>query len=119
MTIFIDGQWLKKPRVARRLILFTFVVVFVTDIYELFFYQSLSNLTSGQGSICVLKISENRETLWMTFHLLFVLLNSLLPLLINLSSTITIILIIVQKKMKTFHTNTCKFRISDRLKSIY
>ena len=34
MTIFINGQWLKKPRVARRLILLTFVVTFVTDLYE-------------------------------------------------------------------------------------
>jgi hypothetical protein len=108
MTIFINGQWLKKPRIARRFILLTFVVVFITDLYELFFYQSLPNVPTGQGSICVLEISKNDRTLWMTFHLLFLLLHSLLPFLINLFSTVTIILIIVKKKMKTFRTNTCK-----------
>ena len=101
MTLIINGQWLKKPRVARRLILLTFVVVFSTDLYELFFYKSLSNAATGQGSICVLDISKNDRTLWMTFHLLFLLLNSLLPFLINLFSTLIITLIIVKKKMKT------------------
>ena len=119
MTIFINGQWLKKPRIARRLIILTFVVVFLTDLYELFFYKSLPNLSTGQGSICVLEISKNHRTLWMTFHLLFLLLHSLLPFLINLFSTIIIIVIIVNKKMKTFHTKTRKLNISPRLKALY
>ena len=112
MTIFINGQWLKKPRIARRLILLTFFVVFLTDLYELFFYKSLSNVATGHGSICVLEISKADRTLWMTCHLLFLILNSLLSFLINLTSTIIIILIIVKKKMKTFHRETCKLNIS-------
>jgi hypothetical protein len=63
MTIFITGQWLKKPPIARRLILTTFFIVFLTDLYELFFYKSLSNVVTGQGSICVLKISKNARIL--------------------------------------------------------
>ena len=118
MTIFINGQWLKSPRIARRLILSTLFVVFVTDLYELFFYKSFSNVATGRGSICVLEISKNDRTLWMTFHLLFLLLHSLLPFLINLCSTIIIIVIIVNKKMKTFHTKTCKLNISPQADQI-
>ena len=108
MTIFINGQWLKKPDIARRLILVTFFVVFTTDLYEVFFYKSFSNVITSEGSICVLEISRHERSRWMIFHLLFLVLNSLLPFLINLFSTITIILIIVNKKIKTLKTNIRK-----------
>jgi hypothetical protein len=100
-TVFLRGQWLKQPRIARRLILFIFFAVFITDLYELFFYRSFSTHTDGQGSLCVLDISRSDQSLWMTFHLLFLILHSLLPFLINLSSTITICLIVINKKIKT------------------
>ena len=111
LTIFINGQWLKKTRTARRLILFTFSIVFITDLYEWFFYKSLSNVLTGQGSMCVLEITKSDRTLWMAFHLLFLLLNSLLPFLINLSSTLIIILVIVKKKTKI---NTRDSSLADR-----
>ena len=113
MTIFINGQWLKKPRIARRLILFIFGIVFLTDLYEFVFYKSLSSVATGQGSMCVLEISKSDRTIWMTFHLLFLLLNSLLPFLINLFSTITIILIIVNKKIKTLTSPADRIDRSD------
>jgi hypothetical protein len=119
LTIFINGQWLKKPRIARRLILLTFFIVFLTDLYELFFYKSLPNLSTGQGSICVLEISKNDQTRWMTFHLLFLIFNSLIPFLINLFSTIIIIVIIIRKKMKTFRTSSGKLNIFPRLESFF
>ena len=102
-ALFLRGQWLKQPHIARRLILLTFVTVFISDLYELFFYKSFSTQTDGhsQGSICVLDISSQDQSLWMTFHLLFLILHSLLPFLINLFSTITIYLIVVNKKIKT------------------
>ena len=113
MTIFINGQWLKKPRIARRLILFVFFVIFITDLYVLFFYKALPGVENGQGSMCVLEISKSDRTLWMTFHLLCLLLNSLFPFLINLFSTITIILIIVNKKMKTLTSSADRIDRSD------
>ena len=102
-TLFLRGQWLKQPRIARRLILFTCFTVLITDLYELFFYKSFSTQTDGEshGSICVLDISSEDRFLWTTFHLLFLILHSLLPFLINLFSTITICLIIINKKIKT------------------
>ena len=102
-TLFLRRQWLKQPRIARRLIVFTFLTVFISDLYELFFYKSFSTKTDeeSQGSICVLDISSEDRSLWMAFHLLFLILHSLLPFLINLFSTIIISLIIINKKIKT------------------
>ena len=110
-TIFFNGRWLKKPHIARRVIVLTLFSVLISDIYELFFYKSLSNVKNGQGSICVLKISKYNRSLWMTFHLFFLILNSVLPFLINLCSTITISLIVVNQKMKTNQSNRRKLHI--------
>ena len=102
-TFFLRGQWLKQPHIARRLIVFICFAVLISDLYELFFYKSFSTQTDEQnhGSICVLDISSKDRFMWTTFHLLFLLLHSLLPFVINLFSTITICLIIINKKIKT------------------
>ena len=107
-TIFFNNQWLKKPHIARRLITFIMVNVFISDIYELIFYKSFTDVTNGRGSICVLQISKGDQSLWMAFHLLFLITNSLFPFLINFCSTITISFVIVKKKMKTFKTSPGK-----------
>jgi hypothetical protein len=102
-TFFLRGQWLKQPHIARRLIIFIGFAVLISDLYELFFYKSFSTQTDEQshGSICVLDISSEDRFLWTTFHLLFLILHSILPFAINLFSTITISLIIINKKIKT------------------
>ena len=104
-TVSLRGQWFKQPHIARRLIVFVFLGVFITDLYEVFFYKSFSSAIDRQGSICFLEISHNDRSLWMASHLLFLILNSLLPFLINLFSTATICLIIINKKIHTFTKN--------------
>ena len=103
-TLSLRGQWLKQPRIARRLIVLVFFAVFISDLYELFFYKSFSTQTdNGQGSMCVLEISKSDRSLWMTFHLLFLILHSFLPFLINLCSTIIITFVVINKKINTAH----------------
>ena len=104
-TIFLRGHWLKQPRIARRLIFFVFITVLITDLYELFFYESFAAGFDHHGSLCVLQISPRDRSLWMTTHLLFLILHSLLPLLINVVSTITICLIVIKKKINTHPGN--------------
>ena len=124
ITLSLRGQWLKQPHIARRLILFIFSTVFIADLYELFFYQSFSSPIDGHGSICLLQISTAHRSRWMTFHLLFLILHSLLPLLINLFSTITISLIVVNKKINTFQIDPTRvdqsmwMKMRDRLRLI-
>ena len=104
-TLSLRGQWLKQPRIARRLIIAIFLAVFITDLYEVFFYKSFSTQVDGQGSFCVLEISTRDRSWWMGFHLLFLILHSFLPFLINLSSTIIITFVVINKKIKTHKSN--------------
>ena len=117
-TVSLRGHWLKQPHIARRLILFIFSVVFVSDLYELFFYKSFSSSIDGQGSICLLQISATDRSRWLTFHLLFLILHSLLPFLINLFSTITICLIVVKKKINTTQINLSQY-FTERSRSVH
>lgn len=75
----------ETPRIARRLILVTFVAPFSIDVYELFFYRFFCGGLQSHEWLCVLQISTGDRSLSMTFHLLFLLIHSLLPFLINLS----------------------------------
>ena len=111
ITLSLRGQWLKQPRIARRLIVGIFLAVFISDLYELFFYKSFSTQVDGQGSFCVLQISAHDRSLWMGFHLLFLVLHSFLPFLINLSSTIIITFVVINKKIKTHESNYFSFLI--------
>jgi hypothetical protein len=105
-TLSLRGQWLKQPRIARRLIVFICFSVFISDLYELFYYTSFSTqIDGGQGSLCVLQISTRDRSLWMTFHLLFLILHSFVPFLINLCSTIVITFVVIKKKMNTHEGN--------------
>ena len=108
-SLFFNGRWLRKPRVARRLILITICGVFISDIYELFFYKSFASQVDGQGSICVLPISHSDRTLWMTFHLFFLIINSLLPFLISLCSTVTVMSVVIKSKMNIRGAKKCQF----------
>ena len=108
-SIFFNSHWLKKPRAARRGILITICGVFISDIYELLFYKSFASQADGQGSICVLQISHSDRTLWMTFHLLFLILNSLLPFLISLCCTVTVMSIVIKSKMNIRGAKECEF----------
>ena len=100
-TLSVRGQWLKQPRIARRFILAIFFAVFITDLYELFSYKSFSTQVDGQGSFCVLETSTRDRSLWMGFHLLFLILHSFLSFLINLSSTFIITFVVINQKIKT------------------
>ena len=104
-TLSLRGQWLKQPRIALRLIILVVIAVFITDLYELFFYKSFSTQIDGQGSFCVLDISAGDRSLWLAFHLLFLILHSFVPFLINLCSTIIIIFVVINKKVKTHPGN--------------
>ena len=113
-TLFVNGRWLKKPRVARRLIAMVWISVLLTDGYELLFYRSLLDLTDGRRSICVLDYSMVDRSVWMIWHLLFLTVHSLLPLLINLCSTITISIVVVKNRMNTRSSSTRKHPRRDR-----
>ena len=111
ITLFLNGRWLKNLRTARRLLALMLIVVLLSDSYELLFYRSFLD---GLRSICVLDYSMVDRSTWLVLHLLFLIVHSLLPFLINLCSTITISVIVVRNRMKTVDTNNRKHRRPER-----
>ena len=108
MTVFLNGRWLKKPHIARRLIFVSIAGILITDAYEAAFIKSFSDVHGDHEVMCVSAFPVSHRSMWMRVHLLVSILNSLLPFLINLCCTVTIIIIVLKKKMNTRAANTCK-----------
>lgn len=113
MTLVLNGQWLKQPHIARRLITLSIISILLSTVYEFLFYKSLVIANTGQRSMCVFEFPIAHRSQWIVFHLLISALNSLVPFLINLCSTITISVVIVKKKMNTLKTKTSQFSIDE------
>ncbi len=98
-TVFVKGQWLKKPYVARRLIASIFFIVFFSGAYELVFVKLFVFDNGDNSSMCVIEFSTTHQSTWMLIHQIVSIAHSILPLLINLFCTITIIYAIINSKM--------------------
>ena len=104
MTLFLNGHWLKKPHIALRLIALSIVGVFVTGAYESVFIGSFTDIYNRDRTMCLSAFPKHHRSTWRVIHVLVSILHSILLFLINLCSTITISVIVVQKRM-----NTCKY----------
>ena len=107
-TLFFSGQWLKKPRIARRLILLICVVVLLSDLHELIFVRSFSYSEGEAVTICVIEFPTSHRLLWTLVHQVGTIFNASVPLFISIGSTVTIIWIITKKKMNIQFRNRCK-----------
>ena len=105
MTLVLRGQWLKQPHIARRLIVFSIIGILVTHAYELLFYRSFVDGREGEGSMCVFEFPVAHRSVWMAYHQLIFVLNSLLPFLINLCSTVTISVVVIKNKLNTLRAS--------------
>jgi hypothetical protein len=104
MTVFLNGRWLRKPHIARRLIILTVIGILISDIHELIFVKSLFGIDNGDGGMCVIEFPTNYQSRWLLFHFIVSIMNSILPLLINLCCTITISCVVAKKKLNTRKT---------------
>jgi hypothetical protein len=98
ITLFLNGQWFKKPYVARRIIFVTLLGILSTGAYELVFITSHADFNNGKGAICVLNFPSDNPV-WTYIHQVVTVTNAILPILINLCCMITISCIVVKKKM--------------------
>jgi mannose/fructose/N-acetylgalactosamine-specific phosphotransferase system component IID len=80
--------------------------------YHLVFIQSEVSSDEGHNAICVLNIPLNNHS-WKVVHKVVTIINALIPFLVNLCCTITIIYIVTKKKMNANvrHTGKCKQNI--------
>jgi hypothetical protein len=107
ITLFLGGQWLQKPFIARRLILVTSIGILSTGSYELVFITSHFGFNNGKRAICVLDF-PSRDPVWIYIHQTVTVINSLLPLVINICCMITIMCIVIKKKMNVNTREICK-----------
>jgi hypothetical protein len=98
-VVFLKGQWLKKPYVAQRLIVLMFFIVFGSGAYELVFVRSFPFNDDGDISMCVIEFPMTSRLNWMLIHRIVSIIHSMLPLLINLCCTFTMIYIITKTKL--------------------
>ena len=98
-SVFLNKQWLKQAHIARRLMIFTFVVICLSAVDELLFLKSFSSREAGSGSMCIIAYPAETRSMWIRIHQVVSVVNLLLPLLINICCTSTIIGIVIQIKM--------------------
>jgi hypothetical protein len=98
-VVFLKGQWLKKPHIAQRLIALMFFIVISSGAYELVFVRSFLFNDDGNNSMCVIEFPVTSRSNWMLIHRIVSIIHSMLPLLINLCCTITMIYIITKTKL--------------------
>jgi 7 transmembrane receptor (rhodopsin family) len=110
-TIFLSKHWFKQPRIARSLMLLTFALVFLSAVDELVFVKSFTSIEDANSTMCVIEYPSRRRSMWISIHQVVAVSHFLLPLVINLCSTLTIMSIIIKNKMNIRGTEKCKFTI--------
>lgn len=99
VTWYLKGTWLKSPRIAKRLIATIILAIIVCDVHELIFYQSIDDpksLDTNNSTWCVTSYPSGVSI----YNQVNVILNYVLPFLINFFSTIILITLIVRRRTK-------------------
>ena len=101
MTLFLNGRWLRKPRVARRLIYLTLIIVLLSDFYELIFVKSFLRVNNDNGGMCVMEFPIESRSIWTLYHLSMSIIHSIFPFIINLCSTLIISYVVARNRFNT------------------
>jgi hypothetical protein len=107
-VVLFNRHWFKQPHIARSLMLFTILVVLLSASYELVFIKSFTSTENGKSTMCVIEYPLNDRSMWVSIHQVISVLHFLFPLLINVCSTLTIMLIVLKNKMNIRVTAYCK-----------
>jgi hypothetical protein len=95
VTWNIKGIWLKKPRIARRIMFILTIIILFINTPQILFYTSFKE-TETNGTTCVLIFSG---PLWTRLNQVNNYVNGLLPLTINIICTGGIMLLITRQKL--------------------
>jgi hypothetical protein len=106
VAIVVNGQWLNKPSVTKGLIVLMLTGILSSTSYELYFIQSYVDLSTNKGAICILQFHH----IWTQIHRTVMIVHTLVPFLINLCCTATIICAVTKKKMNLNVPGARKFR---------
>ena len=98
-TLFLNEQWFKRPHIARYLMLVTLCLVLLSAGYELVFIRAFIVNEDGHYAMCVVDLPVSHRSVLVILHQIIVVVNFLVPLLINIGCTCTIVLIVIRIKM--------------------
>ena len=98
VTLFLHGRWLNKPQIARRLIAVAVVGTLVLSAYQIVFVHSRVSSDDEHNAMCTISFPANRPV-WLQLHGVVVIINSVVPFVINLLCTGAIICIVTRAKM--------------------
>ena len=115
VTWYLRGTWLKSPRIAKRIIGLIIIGILIFDIHELIYYQSIEDPKSfdmNKSTWCVTAY----PSIIGIYNQVNVVFNYIIPFLINLFSTIILIILTMRKRATTITTKeqTPTFRSSVR-----
>jgi hypothetical protein len=98
IVLRVQGRWLKKPSVARRILLMLFVLMAMMSAYEVVFFDAVVSFDHAKHPMCILKIPVDSDR-WRSWHEFASVFQGLTPFLINIVCTMGIIYRVTQKKI--------------------
>ena len=108
VVVFLNGNWLKKPHIARRIIFVTTLIILIISAYELVFIDLQKSGADSINAICTMTFPLDSRV-WNDLHFTVMIITSLTPFVINLVCTIGIICIVTKKKMNANMQDICKW----------
>ncbi len=97
VTWSLRGTWLKSPRTAKCVIAAIIIGILALYVHEIIYYESIEDpkfLDINNSTWCVTSYPSGIST----YNQINIILNYILPFLINLLSTITLIILITKKR---------------------
>jgi hypothetical protein len=97
ITWYMQGTWLKSPRIAKRIIATIIIGILAFDVHEAIYYQTMQDPKASNmnnNTWCVTTYSSAIAT----YNQINIILNYIMPLLINLVSTIILIVLITRQR---------------------
>jgi hypothetical protein len=97
VTWYLKGTWLKSPRIAKRIIVAIVIGVIVLNIHEVIYYESIEDPKSSDmnnSTWCV----TSYPSIIGKYNQVNIILNYIIPFLINLLSSIVLMILITRKR---------------------
>ena len=98
VALFINGQWLNKPRIARRIIALTVVTILGVSAYQLLVTHLPIDRDDVNNVLCSVTFPASSSN-WLRPRGPVAVIDSVGPFLINLVCTVSIICLVTKKKM--------------------
>jgi hypothetical protein len=112
-TIHLTGRWFKTPTTAHHLMIIASIMVLLSGAYELVFVKLFASGDIDSGSMCVIEFPLRHQLMWTYIHQTVSIFHFILPVVINIGSTVGIIVTIIQKKMNIRRPKQCEPLLDD------